>query len=149
MPGGLEINKEFIQKQLDRRKPGQSSITTQRNEEDEVHIMSGVFEGKSTGAPIALFIYIIMNHKPEDYERLKEVYRPSHADYTYDQKYGFRDHRWWRSLSARETAARVAAGAVARLLLDKTGIKIYAFVSQAGIIKLEKIQFGTWNSGIH
>jgi chorismate synthase len=136
-PAGLEIDKEFIQKQLDRRKPGQSSITTQRKEEDEVYIMSGVFEGKSTGSPIALIIYN-KDHKPEDYERFKDVYRPSHADFTYDQKYGFRDHRGGGRSSARETATRVAAGAVARLLLDKTGIKIYAFVSQAGTVKLQK-----------
>jgi len=136
-PAGLEIDREFIQKRLDRRKPGQSSITTQRKEEDQVHIMSGVFEGRSTGAPIALLIYN-KDHKPEDYERFKEVYRPSHADYTYDQKYGFRDYRGGGRSSARETATRVAAGAIATLLLKNTGIKIYAYVSQAGYVKLEK-----------
>jgi len=136
-PAGLEIDKEFIQKQLDRRKPGQSSITTPRKEEDEVHIMSGVFEGKSTGAPIGLIIYN-KDHKPEDYERFKNVYRPSHADFTYDQKYGFRDYRGGGRSSARETATRVAAGAVAQLLLRNTALKIYAFVSQAGNIKLDR-----------
>src|SRR6185437_13907894 len=136
-PAGLEIDTEFIQKQLDRRKPGQSSITTPRKEEDEVHIMSGVFEGKSTGAPIGLIIYN-KDHKPEDYERFKNVYRPSHADFTYDQKYGFRDYRGGGRSSARETATRVAAGAVAQLLLRNTALKIYAFVSQAGNIKLDR-----------
>ena len=136
-PAGLEIDKEYIQKQLDRRKPGQSAITTQRNEEDVVHILSGVFEGKSTGAPITLVIYN-KDHKPEDYQRFKDTYRPSHADYTYQAKYGIRDHRGGGRSSARETATRVAAGAVAMLLLSREQVSIKAYVSQVGPIKLDK-----------
>jgi len=136
-PAGLEIDKEYIQKQLDRRKPGQSAITTQRKEEDEVHILSGVFEGKSTEAPIALVIYN-KDHKPEDYKRFKDTYRPSHADYTYQAKYGIRDHRGGGRSSARETATRVAAGAIAMLLLAKEQVIIKAYVSQVGPIKLDK-----------
>ncbi len=136
-PAGLDIDKEFIQKQMDRRKPGQSAITTQRNEDDEVHILSGVFEGKSTGAPIALVIYN-KDHKPEDYDRFKDVFRPSHADYTYEAKYGIRDHRGGGRSSARETATRVAAGAIAQMLIAKEKVSIKAFVSQVGNIKLDK-----------
>src|ERR1017187_2776820 len=136
-PAGLEIVKEFIQRQLDRRRPGQSSITTQRKEEDEVHILSGIFEGKSTGAPIALLINN-NDQKPADYDRFKDVYRPSHADFTYDQKYGFRDYRGGGRSSARETATRVAAGAIASLLLSTQNIKIRAFVSQVGPVIIEK-----------
>lgn len=135
---GLEIHEEYIQKELDRRRPGQSALTTQRQEEDRIHILSGIFEGKSTGAPIVMMVYN-KDQRPQDYDRFKEVYRPSHADYTYEQKYGIRDHRGGGRSSARETLARVAAGAVAKLLLQQTGIEILAFVSQVGSVRMETI----------
>src|SRR6185436_3852774 len=114
-PAGLEIDVGFVQNELDRRKPGQSSITTQRKESDMVKFVSGIFNGKTTGAPIAA---IIPNedHKERDYENLKDKYRPSHADYSYEIKYGIRDHRGGGRSSARETAARVIAGGIAKLL---------------------------------
>lgn len=133
-PAGLEIDEEFIQSELNRRKPGQSKITTQRKEEDAAQILSGVFEGKSTGAPITL---VIENNdqRSKDYSHLEKTFRPSHADFTYQAKYGFRDYRGGGRSSARETAARVAAGAIAKLLLHKAGIEIQAYVSQVGEIK--------------
>jgi chorismate synthase len=133
-PAGLEIDEAFIQSDLDRRKPGQSKITTQRKEEDTFKILSGVFEGKSTGAPIAI---VIENgdQRSKDYNHLENTFRPSHADYTYEAKYGLRDHRGGGRSSARETAARVAAGAIAKLLLKKSGVEIQAFVSQVGELK--------------
>jgi chorismate synthase len=133
-PAGLEINEEFIQHELDRRKPGQSRITTQRKEEDKFKILSGVFEGKSTGTPIAL---IIPNEdqRSKDYSHIAEAFRPSHADYTYEAKYGNRDYRGGGRSSARETAARVAAGAVAKLLLQKFGVVVNAYVSEVGDLK--------------
>ncbi len=133
-PAGLEIDEVFIQSELDRRKPGQSKITTQRKEEDVFKILSGVFEGKSTGAPIAI---VIENNdqRSKDYSHLENTFRPSHADYTYEAKYGFRDHRGGGRSSARETAARVAAGAVAKLFLKKYAIEISAFVSHVGELK--------------
>jgi chorismate synthase len=137
-PAGLSIDQFFIQNELDRRRPGQSKLTTQRQEEDTIHILSGVFEGKSTGAPIAMMVYN-KDQRPQDYDRFKEVYRPSHADYTYEQKYGIRDHRGGGRSSARETLARVAAGAVAKLLLQQAEIEIMAFVSQVGTVKMEHI----------
>lgn len=130
-PAGLQIDETFIQSELDRRKPGQSKITTQRKEEDTFKILSGVFDGKSTGAPIALVIEN-SDQRSKDYSHLENTFRPSHADYTYEVKYGIRDHRGGGRSSARETAARVAAGAVAKLLLKKAGIEISAFVSQVG-----------------
>ncbi len=133
-PAGLAIDESFIQADLDRRKPGQSKITTQRKEEDTFKILSGVFEGKSTGAPIAIVIEN-QDQRSKDYSHLAESFRPSHADYTYEMKYGIRDHRGGGRSSARETAARVAAGAVAKLLLKKSGIEIQAFVSQVGNIQ--------------
>jgi len=136
-PAGLKIDVDFIQQEMDRRKPGQSAITTQRSEDDIVHIMSGVFEGVSLGTPIALIIHN-KDSKPEDYEHLKHAFRPSHADYTWQQKFGIRDHRGGGRSSARETAARVAAGAIAKLFLQHYGIKISAFVSQVGNIKIDK-----------
>lgn len=136
-PAGLELDLSFIQHELDRRKPGQSAITTQRKESDEFEILSGVFEGKTLGSPIAV---IIRNEdqKPEDYEHLKSTYRPSHADYTYEVKYGHRDHRGGGRASARETAARVIAGAIAKQFLQQQGIIVNAYVSQVGKLKLEK-----------
>jgi chorismate synthase len=133
-PGGLEIDEVFIQSELDRRKPGQSKITTQRKEEDKFKILSGVFEGKSTGAPIAIVIENT-DQRSKDYSHIAESFRPSHADYTYEKKYGVRDYRGGGRSSARETAARVAAGAIAKLLLKKTGVEIFAFVSEVGDIK--------------
>jgi len=136
-PAGLEINEEFIQSELARRKPGQSKITTQRKEEDKVEILSGVFEGKSTGTPIGM---IIRNEdqRSKDYSHIADKYRPSHADYTYQEKYGVRDYRGGGRSSARETAARVAGGAVAKLILSKLGISVQSYVSQVGPLVLEK-----------
>lgn len=132
-PANLTIDQAFIQAELDLRRPGQSKITTQRKESDTVQILSGVFEGKSTGTPIALLIPN-EDQRSKDYAHNKDVYRPSHADYTYDAKYGFRDHRGGGRSSARETAARVAAGAIAKLLLQHEGIGIFAHVSSVGKI---------------
>lgn len=136
-PAGLEIDESFIQQELDRRKPGQSKITTQRKEEDLVEILSGVFEGKSTGMPISM---IIRNgdQRSKDYSHISDKFRPSHADFTYQEKYGLRDYRGGGRSSARETAARVAAGAIAKLLLKKLGVKVQAYVSQVGPLVLEK-----------
>jgi chorismate synthase len=133
-PAGLSIDEHFIQEELDRRKPGQSKITTQRKEEDTFKILSGVFDGKSTGTPIAIVIEN-QDQRSKDYGHLENTYRPSHADYTYDVKYGFRDHRGGGRSSARETAARVAAGAIAKLFLRQTGVSIQAYVSQVGDLK--------------
>ena len=133
-PAGLAIDEAFIQSELERRKPGQSKITTQRKEDDTFKILSGVFEGKSTGTPIAIVIEN-QDQRSKDYSHIENSFRPSHADYTYQEKYGIRDHRGGGRSSARETAARVAAGAVAKLLLEKNGVKITAFVSQVGELK--------------
>ncbi|WP_276373283.1 chorismate synthase [Chryseolinea sp. H1M3-3] len=132
-PAGLEIDEVFIQSELNRRKPGQSKITTQRKEDDVFKILSGVFEGKSTGTPIALLIEN-QDQRSKDYGHIAETFRPSHADYTYESKYGHRDYRGGGRSSARETAARVAAGAIAKLLLKKHGIDIHAYVSTVGEI---------------
>ncbi|MFH6983074.1 chorismate synthase [Marinoscillum sp. 108] len=136
-PAGIPIDMAFIQSELSRRKPGQSKITTQRKEEDEVEILSGVFEGLSTGTPIGLLIRN-KDQKSKDYSHIAEKFRPSHADYTYHEKYGVRDYRGGGRSSARETAARVAAGAVAKLMLKEFGISFHAYVSQVGTLKLEK-----------
>jgi chorismate synthase len=133
-PAGLQIDEVFIQSELSRRKPGQSKITTQRKEDDTFKILSGVFEGQSTGAPIALVIEN-QDQRSKDYSHIQNTFRPSHADYTYETKYGVRDYRGGGRSSARETAARVAAGAVAKLLLKKSGIDINGFVSQVGDLK--------------
>lgn len=133
-PAGLSIDENFIQSELARRKPGQSRITTQRKEDDTLHILSGVFEGKSTGMPIAMTIEN-QDQRSKDYSHIAGRFRPSHADYTYEAKYGTRDFRGGGRSSARETAARVAAGAVAKLLIRESGISIRAFVSQVGEIK--------------
>lgn len=133
-PAGLEIDETFIQSELDRRKPGQSKITTQRKEDDTFKILSGVFEGKSTGTPIALVIEN-QDQRSKDYSHIAETFRPSHADYTYEAKYGNRDYRGGGRSSARETAARVAAGAIAKLLLKKYAIEIHAYVSKVGEIE--------------
>ncbi len=136
-PAGILIDFDFIQQELNRRKPGQSKITTQRKEKDEVEFLSGIFEGKTTGTPIGFFIRNT-NQKSKDYAHIKETFRPSHADYTYQQKYGIRDYRGGGRASARETASRVVAGAIAKQILSQIGIEITAFVSAVGMIRLEK-----------
>ncbi|MAU26995.1 MAG: chorismate synthase [Muricauda sp.] len=133
-PAGLELDLNAVQNELDRRRPGQSAITTQRKEPDTVEFYSGLFEGKTTGTPIGFAIHNT-NQKSKDYSHIKDSYRPSHADFVYDQKYGFRDYRGGGRSSARETASRVVAGAIAKQLLQ--GVQIQAFVSQVGSIKLE------------
>ena len=137
-PAGLSIDENFIQLELDRRRPGQSKIVTQRDESDTAQILSGVFEGKSTGHPISIVIYN-EDQRSKDYSHIADKYRPSHADFTYQMKYGFRDYRGGGRSSARETAARVAAGAVAKMLLKHYGILVNSYVSQVGHIKTEKL----------
>lgn len=134
-PAGIEMDEAYVQRELDRRKPGQSSIATPRKEDDKVEFLSGIFEGKTTGTPIAFIIWN-QNQHSKDYDHLKEIYRPSHADYTYQQKYGIRDHRGGGRSSARETAARVVAGAIAKLALKQMGISITAYTSQVGPVAM-------------
>ncbi len=136
-PAGLAFDTDFIQQELDRRKPGQSRITTQRREADEFEVLSGVFDGQTQGTPIALVIRNT-DQRSKDYGHIARQFRPSHADYTYQTKYGSRDYRGGGRSSARETAARVAAGAVAKLLLAQQGVQIQAYVSQVGTLKLAK-----------
>ena len=135
-PAGLVLDIAAVQKELDRRKPGQSSISTPRSEDDKVEFLSGVFEGKTTGTPIGFSIQN-KDHRSKDYSQLKDVYRPSHADYTYDSKYGFRDYRGGGRSSARETATRVVAGAIAKQILAIKGISISGYVKSVGIISIE------------
>ncbi|WP_163515837.1 chorismate synthase [Gelidibacter japonicus] len=134
-PSGIHLDFEAIQSEMDRRKPGQSDIVTQRKESDVVEFLSGIFEGQTTGTPIG-FIIKNTDHKSNDYSHIKDVYRPSHADYTYDKKYGVRDYRGGGRSSARETACRVVAGAIAKQMLKD--VKIHAFTSSVGDIFLEK-----------
>ncbi|MGO4918847.1 chorismate synthase [Maribacter spongiicola] len=134
-PSEIELDLEAIQHDLNRRKPGQSAIVTQRKEPDEVEFYSGIFEGKTTGTPIGFAIHNT-NQKSQDYGHIKDSYRPSHADYVYDKKYGFRDYRGGGRSSARETASRVVAGAIAKQFLK--GVEIQAFVSQVGNMSLNK-----------
>jgi len=136
MPAGIEIDTEFIQQELNRRRPGQSHITTSRQEADQVELLSGVFEGKSTGCPIA-FIVRNTNQHSQDYENLRNIFRPSHADFTYQQKYGTRDYRGGGRSSARITISRCVGGALAKLALRQLGITIEAYTSQVGNIVLE------------
>src|ERR1700709_763900 len=138
-PAQLEVDLDYIQGELDKRKPGQSKITTQRKESDTVKILSGVFEGKTTGTPIAMLIPN-EDQRSKDYNHNTNVFRPSHADYTYQTKYGIRDHRGGGRSSARETAARVAAGALAKLLLKSQGIEIVAHVSSVGKINAPNVE---------
>ncbi len=135
MPAGIAIDQKFVQYELDRRKPGQSNITTSRKEADVVIFLSGIFEGKSTGAPIAFMVNNTNQHS-HDYENLKNLFRPSHADYTYQQKYGIRDYRGGGRSSARITLSRCVAGALAKLVLRQYNIHIQAYVSQVGDIIL-------------
>lgn len=134
-PAGITIDEAFVQHELDRRRPGQSAVTTARKEPDRVEFLSGIFEGKSTGCPIG---FIVWNKNPNtaDYKHLRKVYRPSHADYTYMVKYGIRDYRGGGRASARETISRVVAGALAKLALKQLGIRITAYTSQVGNVKL-------------
>lgn len=136
MPAGIIIDMDFIQSELNRRRPGQSSITTSRNEPDKVEFLSGVFEGKSTGCPIG-FIIRNTNQHSNDYENMRSLFRPSHADYTYTNKYGERDHRGGGRSSARITISRCVAGALAKLVLKQLNISITAYTSQVGNIALE------------
>lgn len=137
MPAGIEIDEEFIQAELNRRRPGQSHITTGRNEADQVEFLSGIFEGKSTGCPIG-FIVRNQNHHSQDYENMRCLFRPSHADFTYYNKYGIRDHRGGGRSSARITISRCVAGALAKLALKQQGISIQAYTSQVGDIQLNR-----------
>lgn len=140
-PPGLELSEEDLQRDLDRRKPGQSRYTTQRREADQVKILSGVFEGKTTGTPIGLIIENT-DQRSKDYSNIKEQFRPAHADYAYTQKYGVRDYRGGGRSSARETAMRVAAGAIAKKLLrEKWGVEVRGYLSQLGPIKAEKLDW--------
>lgn len=136
-PAGINLDLSFIQSELDRRRPGQSKIVTQRKEADQVDILSGIFEGKSTGTPIAMVIFNA-DARSDDYSHIADRFRPSHADYTYTAKYGIRDYKGGGRSSARETAARVAAGAIAKLVLRQKGIQVNAWVSQVGMVTLDK-----------
>lgn len=136
IPAGITVDEEFLQKEMARRRPGQSSITTSRNEADHVEILSGVFEGKTTGTPIGFEVRNNNQHS-NDYENMRDLFRPSHADYTYTEKYGIRDHRGGGRSSARETLSRVVGGAFAKMALRQLGISITAFTSQVGDIRLE------------
>lgn len=135
-PAGVVIDEGFIRGEMQRRRPGQSRITTQRNEQDEVRFLSGIFEGRSTGTPIA-FVIVNSNSHSDDYDNLRDTFRPSHADFVYDRKYGIRDHRGGGRSSARETAVRVCAGALAKLALKQLGISVQAYTSQVGDIVLD------------
>ena len=137
MPAGIDIDLDFIQQELNRRRPGQSKITTSRQEPDQVELLSGVFEGKSTGCPIG-FIVRNTNQHSQDYENMRNVFRPSHADYTYQQKYGVRDHRGGGRSSARITISRCVGGALAKLVLKQLGISVQAYTSQVGNIALNR-----------
>ena len=136
-PAGLDIDLAFVQNELARRRPGQSKIVSQRKEADNVEFLSGIFEGKTTGAPIG-FTIPNKDQKSKDYDHLKDVFRPSHGDYTYQTKYGHRDYRGGGRYSARETASRVVGGAIAKQLIAREKIRIYGYVSQVGDIKLDK-----------
>lgn len=139
-PAGIYLTPEDIQKDLDRRKPGISAFSTQRKENDLVEILSGVFENRTTGTPISLLIRNTDQHS-SDYSQIASCYRPGHADYTYEKKYGFRDYRGGGRSSGRETAARVAAGAVAKKILNEIGIDIFAYTLSIGSVKIDRTQF--------
>ena len=144
-PPGLEISEAYIQAYLDQRKPGTSKYTTQRKEDDKIEILSGIFEGKTTGTPIGLLIRN-KDQKSKDYDNLKDIFRPSHADYAYTQKYGVRDHRGGGRASARETTMRVAAGSIARKYLnDNCGIEIHGYLKQIGKLSITSIDFSEVN----
>ncbi|MFN8416480.1 MAG: chorismate synthase [Cytophagaceae bacterium] len=136
-PAGIPVDENFIQSEMARRKPGQSKIVTQRQEDDQIEILSGVFEGKTTGTPIAMMVRN-GDQRSKDYSHIADRYRPSHADYTYQEKYGVRDYRGGGRSSARETLARVAAGAIAKMMLKALGVEVQAYVSQVGSLKLDE-----------
>ncbi len=140
VPAGLNIDEEFIQSELDRRKPGKTKFETARKEADKIEILSGVFEGKSTGTPIAMVIYNT-NQKSKDYTNIKDIFRPGHADFTYFMKYGIRDYRGGGRSSARETVARVAAGAIAKLMLKELNIEVFSGVCEIDGIKCQKLDY--------
>lgn len=135
-PSGVVVDEDFVRSEMRRRRPGQSAVTTARNEADEVQFLSGIFEGRTTGTPIGFVIHNT-NNRSNDYDNLRDAFRPSHADYTYSAKYGVRDHRGGGRSSARETAVRVCAGALCKLALAQMGITVQAYTSQVGDIKLE------------
>ena len=135
MPAGIEVDEDFLQCEMARRRPGQSDLTTQRTEADNVELLSGVFEGKTTGTPIGFMVRNTSQHSA-DYDNLRQIFRPSHADYTYQTKYGLRDHRGGGRSSARETITRVVGGAFAKMALRQLGISVQAYTSQVGDIKL-------------
>lgn len=139
-PAGLSLCEEDVQKYLNRRKPGQSKYTTKRKEDDQVEILSGVFEGNTTGTPISMAVFNKDQHS-KDYSVIKDVYRPGHADYTFDKKYGFRDYRGGGRSSGRETTARVAAGAVAAKVLEELGIEIFAYTKAIGPVQIDSSRF--------
>ena len=147
VPAGLDIDEDFIQSELDRRKPGKSEFETARKEADKVEILSGVFENKSTGTPIAMVIYNT-NQKSKDYSNIKDIFRPGHADFTYFGKYGLRDYRGGGRSSARETAARVAAGAIAKLMLRSLGIEVLSGISEVHGIKAKEYDYAHVNESI-
>jgi len=147
VPAGLDIDEEYIQSELDRRKPGKSEFETARKEADKVEILSGTFEGKSTGTPIAMVIYNT-NQKSKDYTNIKDIFRPGHADFTYFHKYGIRDYRGGGRSSARETAARVAAGAIAKLMLQELDITVLSGISEVHGIKSEVFDYEKAKSSI-
>ena len=136
-PAGIVVDMAFIQHELDRRKPGQSTITTQRNEKDEVQFLSGIYKGQTTGTPVGFMVWN-KDQRPDDYDDIKQAFRPSHADYTYQQKYGIRDPHGGGRSSARETISRCVGGAVAKLVLNRHNIKIQAYTSQVAHIRLDK-----------
>ncbi len=136
-PAGIRVDTDFVQQELARRKPGQSKLTTDRKEEDRVEFLSGIFEGVSTGTPIGFTVRNTNQHSG-DYENLRSLYRPSHADFTYQQKYGLRDHRGGGRSSARETISRCVGGALAKLALKQLGVELYAYTSQVGDISLQR-----------
>ena len=140
VPAGLEIDESFIQSELDRRRPGKNAYATARKEADKVEILSGVFEGRSTGTPIAMVIFNT-NQKSKDYGNIKDLFRPGHADFTYWQKYGIRDYRGGGRSSARETAARVAAGAVAKLMLREIGVEVRSGIFKIGSVEAKSFDF--------
>lgn len=147
-PSGIFLSEEDIQIDLDKRKPGRSPFSTPRQEDDKVEILSGVFEGKTTGTPISLIVFN-NNQRSYDYSEISKLYRPGHSDYTYDEKYGFRDYRGGGRSSGRETTARVAAGAIARKILSQLGIKVTAYTASIGPVSIDKSKFDEqeiWNN---
>ena len=139
-PAGINLSEEDIQKDMDRRKPGSNAYGTKRSESDTIHIMSGVFEGKTTGTPISLMVFN-EDQRSKDYSQISKCYRPGHADYTFDEKYGFRDYRGGGRSSGRETLARVAAGAIAKKILEELGINIVSYTYSIGNIKIDHNKF--------